>query len=228
MFWNEEEKPSEYIAPDNVIDLSFKVSCKQIKLDHAWALTDAINELLPWFNDEPQSAIHHIYIPQSGNGWERSDAFNDEIIQLSRRTRLKIRIPITRIDEVNALTGQTISIDGNDMTFGQSEQHLLSTITTIVARHVHVPDTDESEDAFLNEINRQIKAMGINVRKMLCGKSRQLKTSNGLIKTRSLMIADISPEESITLQENGVGDYYSYGCGIFIPQKGITAVNSNE
>ena len=50
--------------------------------------------------------------------------------------------------------------------------------------------------------------------------------SDGFIKTRSLMIADISPEESILLQENGIGLYYSYGCGVFIPQKGITAVNS--
>ncbi|MCW8930377.1 MAG: type I-MYXAN CRISPR-associated protein Cas6/Cmx6 [Gammaproteobacteria bacterium] len=228
MFWNEEEKPDEYCAPDNVIDLSFKVSCKQIKLDHAWALTDAINELLPWFKDEPQSAIHHIYIPQEGNGWARSDTFNDEIIQLSRRTRLKIRIPIDRKKEVQAITGKTISVDGNDLTFGQSEQHLLSTITTIVARHVHVPETDDNEDAFLSEIHKQIKAMGINVRKMLCGKSHQLKTPNGLIKTRSLMIADISPEESIALQENGVGHFYSYGCGIFIPQKGISAVNASE
>lgn len=228
MFWNEEDKSNEFIAPDNVIDLSFKVACKQIKLDHAWALTNAVNELLPWFKDDPQSAVHHIYIPQSGNGWERSDTFSGEVIQLSRRTRLKLRIPMSRKKEVQAITGQKISIDGNEMTIGQSEQHLLSTMTTIVSRHVYVPETEESEDAFLSAIHTQIQAMGINVRKMLCGKSRQLKTPDGFIKTRSLMVADINPEESITLQENGVGSFYSYGCGIFIPQKGITAVNSDE
>ncbi len=228
MFWNEEEKPAEYTVPDNVIDLSFKVSCKQIKLDHAWALTNAIGDILPWFKDDPQTAIHHIYIPQSGNGWVRSDQFNDELIQLSRRTRLKLRVPMSRKADTQTITGQTISIDGNKLVIGQSEQHSLSAMTTIVARHVHVPETDDNEEAFLKEIHKQINAMGINVRKMLCGKSHQLKTSNGLIKTRSLMIADISSEESIHLQENGVGHYYSYGCGIFIPQKGITAVNSDE
>ncbi len=228
MFWNEEEKPNEYAAPENVIDLSFKVSCKQIKLDHAWALTEALSELLPWFKDDPQSAIHHIYIPQSGNGWTRSDDLADELVQLSRRTRLKIRIPSTRLEAVQSLTGKTISIDDNDLTFGQAEQHLLSTMTTIVARHVHIPGTDDNEEAFLQDIHKQVKKMGINVRKMLCGKSHQLQTPAGLIKTRSLMIADISPEESIYLQENGVGHYYSYGCGVFIPQKGITAVNAND
>ena len=62
---------------------------------------------------------------------------------------------------------------------------------------------------------------------MLCGKSHKLKTPDGFIKTRSLMIADITPEESILLQEHGVGDFYNYGCGVFIPQKGITAVNED-
>jgi CRISPR-associated protein Cas6 len=228
MFWNEEEKPSEFVAPDNVVDLSFKVSCKQIKLDHAWALTEALSEIFPWFKEEPQLAVHHIYIPQSGNGWEREDNFTDEVIQLSRRTRLKIRIPKHRLDEVKQLTGMTIDIDGHSLTFGNSEEQLLSTITTIVARHVYVPDTEDNEQAFLQNVHQQIQSMGINVRKMMCGKSRQLKTPDGVIKTRSLMIADITPEESILLQENGIGHYYSYGCGVFIPQKGITAVNEND
>ena len=228
MFWDEEEKQEEFKTPDNIIDVSFKVTCKEIKLDHAWPLTEALNELLPWLKDEPQSAVHHIYIPQSGNGWVRSDDFEDELIQLSRRTRLKLRIPITRLKETQSLTGKTITIDGSDLTFGQSEQHLLSTITTIVARHVHIPGTDEDEMAFLQEISKQTQRLGIKVRKMLCGKSHQLKTADGIIKTRSLMIADITPEESIILQENGLGHYYTYGCGVFIPQKGITAVNANE
>ncbi len=226
MFWSEEEKPHEYQTPDKVVDLSFKLTCKQIKLDHAWSLTNAISDRLPWFKGEPQCAIHHIYIPQSGNGWIRDDDFKDEIIQLSRRTRLKLRVPKHRISDVRMLSGQTISVDGFNLTFGQADEQLLSTLTTLVARHVYVPDTDHDEQAFLMSIHQQVQDMGIDVRKMLCGKSHRLSTSDGQITTRSLMVADISPEDSICLQENGVGDYYSYGCGVFIPQKGITAVNT--
>jgi len=228
MFWSEEQSPEKFQAPDNVIDVSFKVSCKQIKLDHAWSLTRALSDLLPWFIDEPQSGIHHIYIPQSGNGWSRSDNFNDEIIHLSRRTRLKIRIPQHKLAELQAISGKTIIVDDNELTFAQSEIHLLSTMTTIVARHVHIPETDDDENVFLRSAQQQVNAQGIQVRKMLCGKTHQLQTSSGVIRTRSLMIADISPDESIRLQENGLGDYYSYGCGIFIPQKGITSGISDE
>jgi len=228
MFWSEATNPEKFQVPENVIDVSFKVACKQIKLDHAWSLTDALSDLLPWFKEEPQAAIHHIYIPQSGNGWSRSDDFSDEVIHLSRRTRLKIRIPQHKLAELTTISGKTIMVDDNKLSFGQSETHLLSTMTTIVARHVYIPDTDNNEDAFLGAAQQQINAQGIQVRKMLCGKTHQLQTSSGLIKTRSLMIADISPEESIRLQENGLGDYYSYGCGIFIPQKSISSGNSDE
>ena len=225
MFWNEEEKPEDYIAPDNIIDISFKVNCKQIRLDHAWALTDAINEILPWLKDEPQLSVHHIYIPQSGNGWTRADNFDDEMVHLSRRTRLKIRAPKQRLDEIRSLTNQSIMVENESLTFGQAEEHLLSTITTIVARHVHIPLNNDTEEEFLHEAQQQILNLGIKVRKMLCGKSHKLKMPDGFIKTRSLMIADITPEESILLQEHGIGDFYNYGCGVFIPQKGITAVN---
>lgn len=227
MFWNDEEQLDTYTTPDKIIDVSFKISCQQIKMDHAWLLTDAIHTLLPPLKEDPQTSIHHIYIPQSGNGWTRTDNFKDKIVQLSRRTRLKIRIPKNKLPEVLTLSGQTILIENIPLTFGQANQHLLSTITTIVARHVHIPDTDENEEEFLQQAHQQIQAMGIKVRKMLCGKSHQLKTPDGYIKTRSLMIADITPEESILLQENGIGLYYNYGCGVFIPQKSITAVNTD-
>ena len=228
MFWNEEQKQAAFTAPDKVIDVSFKVNCKQIRLDHAWLLTDALIALLPWLKNEPQASIHHIYIPQSGNGWTRSDDFDNEIIQLSRRTRLKIRIPKSKLNELLSLTDKTILIDDQPLSFGQANQYLLSTMTTIVSRHVHIPNTDnDNEEAFLHQAHQQIKALGVNVQKMLCGKSHKLMTPDGTIKTRSLMITDITAEESILLQENGIGDYYTYGCGVFIPQKGIAAVNKD-
>lgn len=228
MFWSEEQNTDNFQTPTNVIDLSFKVACKQIKMDHAWALGNALSELLDWFQEEPQTAIHHIYIPQSGNGWLRSDDFADEVIHLSRRTRLKIRIPHHRLADLQAISGKTIIFDDNKLTLGQTNIHLLSTLTTLVARHVHIPGTDDNEEAFLSAAQKEINAQGIQVRKMLCGKAHQLKTPHGVIKTRSLMVADISSEESIRLQENGIGLYYSYGCGLFIPQKGITPTNTVE
>ena len=66
--------------------------------------------------------------------------------------------------------------------------------------------------------------MGIGVRKAMCGKTHRFRTPQGDVFTRSLMVADLSPEDSLTLQQRGVGEGRRMGCGLFVPQKGIKAV----
>ena len=63
---------------------------------------------------------------------------------------------------------------------------------------------------------------------MLCGKSAHFNFDGQLIKTRSLMLADLSTEDSLISQNNGLGDHYLFGFGVFIPQKGIKAVNQEK
>ncbi len=72
MFWqDQEDKKQKFVVPDNVVDLSFKVQCKQLPLDHAHALSQTIQQALPWFAEEPQAGIHLIHGAESGNGWIR-------------------------------------------------------------------------------------------------------------------------------------------------------------
>jgi hypothetical protein len=42
------------------------------------------------------------------------------------------------------------------------------------------------------------------------------------------MLADLTAEESVRLQEQGLGPLRQMGCGIFIPHKGIDAVKKAE
>jgi hypothetical protein len=42
------------------------------------------------------------------------------------------------------------------------------------------------------------------------------------------MLADLSTDESIRLQQQGLGPRRLMGCGIFIPHKGIDAVSKNR
>ena len=39
------------------------------------------------------------------------------------------------------------------------------------------------------------------------------------------MIADLSKENSVLLQDAGLGDGRIYGCGIFLPHKSVDAVS---
>ena len=176
---------------------------------------------MPWLADEKQAAIHPITGPEEGNGWERC---KDELMYLSKRQKMMVRIPKDRLAEAGKLVGQTISVDGHELEVGKFTTRLLSDLPTVHARHV-ICEAGMSEEAFMHAALAQIKELDVNVRKMMAGKEREIKTPEQTIMTRSLMLAELEPDESVRLQENGIGDGRMLGCGLFLPQKGISAVN---
>jgi hypothetical protein len=62
-----------------------------------------------------------------------------------------------------------------------------------------------------------LKGLDIEVSKMICGRSGTIRTADGPIFTRALMIADLEPEQSVTLQQQGLGEGRMLGCGLFVP-----------
>ncbi|MGD9164124.1 MAG: type I-MYXAN CRISPR-associated protein Cas6/Cmx6, partial [Chromatiales bacterium] len=70
MFWQEETDEEQYVVPDDVVDLIFKIKCRTLPVDHAWPLSEAIHQALPWFAEERQAGLHLIHGADSGNGWE--------------------------------------------------------------------------------------------------------------------------------------------------------------
>ena len=103
MFWqDQEDEKQQFVVPDNVVDLSFKVQCKQLPLDHAHSLSQTIQQALPWFADESLAGIHLIHGAESGNGWIRPQE-PDAILSLSKRTRFILRLPKHRVEDASNL-----------------------------------------------------------------------------------------------------------------------------
>jgi CRISPR-associated protein Cas6 len=90
----------------------------------------------------------------------------------------------------------------------------------VFARYV-VADPKQSEETFLDAAITQMQQMGIQCRKALCGRNHHFRLPDGDLFTRSLMIADLEPQQSITLQQQGLGKWRKMGCGLFVPHKGI-------
>ncbi len=224
MLWQEDKKTEAYVVPDTVADLSFRVDCKMVPLDHAQELSDAILEILPWMADEPQAGVHMIHGASTGNGWQRPEEdTNDGCIYLSRRSRMRIRMPKHRHEDAAALVGQTIRLGEHDLTFGDFQVKQFSPQSTLFSRYVITGD-DESEEAFVSRVSAEMKDMGITLRKALCGIGHQFNLAEGPVNTMSIMVADLDPEEAVTLQQQGLGDAQKMGFGLFIPHKGIKAV----
>lgn len=223
MYW-EEDSLEKFVVPDDVVDLSFRIHANSLPLDHATILSDAIIRDLPWLQNEPRGAIHLINYPESGSGWERTEDSTDELFFVSARSRLKIRLPKTRIGDGQKLTGVTLKLGSHEIIIGNNKILPLVATHTLYAKRIIVSEGEDETD-FQARIAREISELGVTPKKMLCGKSRMLERVDHSLEVRSLMLANLSFEESVTLQENGVGDGMQFGCGIFVPHKDIETVS---
>jgi CRISPR-associated protein Cas6 len=227
MYWEERSDDKPFAIPDDVVDLAFNISCRCLPLDHAYALSHALLDALPWLADEEDAGIHLIHGAASGNGWYAPDEGDSTLLYLSRRTRLTLRLPMGRVDDAGALTGRTLDIDGHALQVGRSSVRPLSSITTLFARHVVAREGD-GEEQFIADMAGQLRGMGIPFRKMLCGKSHVLRMPQQQVLTRSLMIADLDVTGAVRLQQKGLGPGRKIGCGLFVPHKSIDSLKKQD
>lgn len=221
MYW-QEQNDTEPTSEIEVTDILFNIQCKMLPVDHAYELYQAIEQSLPLINNLVNAGIHAIHVAESGNGWMRPP--DGEYLHLSKRTKLILRIPLDKIDEVSKTLGHTtINIATNSMNIGSHKLRPIQASKTIFSRYI-VCQGQQTEEEFLHWILQMLQTMDIHPKKMLCGRPHTLNTGEGPLLTRSLMIADMSKPDSIRLQQYGLGSHRLMGCGIFLPHKGIDAV----
>ncbi len=227
MFWEEGSEQKPQGESQDTTDLLFSIDCRELPVDHAHELSAAVLQALPWLADEPRAAVHLIHVAGSQNGWERPDPGAGQKLCLSKRTKFTLRVPLERLEQARKLTGAKLDIAGHRLRVGQSKTRPLSKLGTIFSRYV-VCQPGEDEHAFLQRMADELRQQGISIKKALCGKETRLQTPSGPVHTRSLLLAELSPEHSLQLQRFGLGPHRLMGCGIFLPHKGIEAVKKLE
>lgn len=227
MFWQEETDAAPVKVDDEVVDVAFAVKCACLPVDHSYALAQAVVEKFPWLPHEPVAGVHSIHVAASSNGWLRPTE-PEALLHLSRRTRLLIRVPRHRLEDVRQLQGQALDIAGHRMQVGDSSVRHLSTLTTVFARQLATEGNLQAEDEVLNWVAGELIKLGIEAKKMMCGAAHEIATPDGPLHVRSLMIASLEAEESLRLQKAGIGPHRYLGCGLFIPHKGIDDVRSRD
>lgn len=210
------------VAPD-VVDVAFRLSGRWLPVDHACALRSAVVKALPWLEDEPAAGIHSIHGAASGNGWERPGHGTGEMLSLSRRTRLVLRVPVLREEATSELCERRLDIDGCEVVTGARQPRPLKPAGTVFARYV-VDQEGGDEERFVERVASGLEALSVPARKLLCGRSHRIVSARRALTARSLMIADLGPEESLAIQCRGIGPGRLLGCGLFVPHKDIGPV----
>ncbi len=124
---------------------------------------------------------------------------------------------------MNGLIGKTIQLKGHEVTFGEYQVKPLTPLGTLFCRYLIVGD-NETEDQFVSRVAQDMKSMGINLTKALCGMGHTFRLASGPSRTMSIMVADLDTEDAVTLQQNGIGEGRTAGFGLFVAHKGIKAV----
>jgi CRISPR-associated protein Cas6 len=227
MYWEDDEQTEKISTDSNVVDLLFGLNCRCLPVDHIFALSQAVQAVLPWLADEPEAGLHAINVATSGNGWIRPEDPN-ALLHLSKRTRLELRVPTHRVNDARKLEGAMLDVAGNSLEIKTATERSLMTLSTLFSRALATDQDMAGEEQVLDWIYSQLTLLDIKPRKMMCGTEHFIETPEARIRTRSLMIAGLEKEESLRLQQKGLGPYRHMGCGLFIPHKGIDDLRAKK
>jgi len=227
MYWQEDTKNNTPNVTDDVVDLVFTLRCKCLPVDHVYSLFEAVQIVLPWLQEEPVAGLHAVNVAASGNGWVRPGDPH-ALLHLSKRTRFELRVPRHRIADAKKLAGKKLDVCGYVFELCSVSERHLSPVTTLFSRHLVAERELTEEEDVLNWVSAQLTEQGITPRKMLCGIRHSINIPEKNIGTRSLMIAGLEAEESLWLQQHGLGPYRHLGCGLFIPHKNITDLRKEK
>ncbi|HSS64023.1 MAG TPA: type I-MYXAN CRISPR-associated protein Cas6/Cmx6 [Gammaproteobacteria bacterium] len=205
---------------EDIVDVAFRLPGGRLPVDHAYALFGEVSRALPWFADEAAARLHPVHTAGPGSGWMPPDESSGGELHLSRRTRLTVRIPERRAEAAMTLSGRSMDISGYPLTPGAAKVVPLVPAGTLLARHV-VCELNEDESRFVPRLAQTLRKHGVVGATLICGRAHRIVTPDGVIHTRSLVVANLDPGGALSLMRKGIGPAGKLGCGIFIPYKRI-------
>ncbi len=195
-----------------VTDVCFDLQGTLLPRDHGYRLFLELARLLPWLADEERVGVHPIHGAETGR---------DDLLILNRRARLIVRIPVEREADLATLSGHTIAVDGHSLTIGKGKTRPLTRHTPLYAHCVTTGSTDE--EGFTRDVIGLLDELKITCR-FICGRHQTVATGEGYAYGHSLMLHDLPVDQSILVQQRGMGGNRKIGCGIFIPHKSTNAL----
>jgi CRISPR-associated protein Cas6 len=194
----------------DVADVVFALRGQAIALDYAYALSETVARVLDWISSEPHAGIHPI----------RGATVSGDVLVLSKRAQLVLRLPQSRIEAARALQGVRMDL-GGAVEVGDGSIRALAPYPVLYSHFVTTGH--DSEQEFLAEATRLITAASIEC-KLIVGKRRVAACGAACISGYSLMLHGLSPAHSLQAQSSGVGRHHLLGCGVFVPHKSIAPV----
>ena len=195
------------ITADPFVDLSFHISGPQpLWSDHGFSLYGAISRVLPQVHQPNDIGI----LPISGQ------QIGGRQMQLTKTSRLTLRVPSTDIASWLGLAGKSLEIGGTKVQIGVPEIRGLIPATALRSRLVTTRN-GQDQSRFEAELNRQMKELGVSDEVIVTiVKRRTVRVHEKEIVGYEVVLEGLSADESIAIQSAGLGGRRHMGCGIFV------------
>jgi CRISPR-associated protein Cas6 len=199
------------------LDLVFPVTGGPVPTDHAYPLYAALSGLVPAFHAD-DSPLR--FAPLTGI------AQPDGRLQLGPHSVLRVRLPDDAIKLALPLAGKPLDIASARVRLGVPATRTLVSAPAVVARIVTFKNAD-TEEQFLTTARAKLAELGVSGEPSLpihldgerAGepKRRVVRIKGAAIVGYSLLVSELSPADSLTLQARGLGGRTHLGCGFFSP-----------
>jgi len=209
------------------VDIRFRLIGKNVPADHGYHLFSAISEIVPEIHGNRSIGIHLINGRLIGN----------RLLALTEHSRLTIRTSIEQIKPLIRLAGKTLRLANHDVQVGTPDTRPLIPSARLYSRLVIIKGFTEPV-GFLEAVHRQLADMNIQGEPSLVEQShvaeanrrrstgsrssylrRTIRIRDKEIVGFALRVGNLTADESIRLQEEGIGGRRRFGCGIFIPSR---------
>ena len=198
------------------IDLAFTLRGSTIPLDYGYALFGALCRAVPALHGDRRVGVHPI----------RGVRLGPRRLTLVPQSRLRLRLPSEEIAPYLVLAGSALDLDGDRLDVGIPRVEPLRPSPDLSARIVTIGHLTEPS-AVAESLRRQLAGMGVSAEPSFVPSPhpdhsgmpsrRVLRIKSKRIVGYALCVLGLTAEESLIVQERGLGSRRRMGCGVFVP-----------
>jgi len=207
-----------------VVDVAFRVTAQDpLPAAHCYPLYAALTGEWPWLHESEGVGVFPI----------RGDVVGGRI-RTSPRSALRVRTPVSLLPQAMSLTGKRLRLGDAEIQVGVPRVLPLRPAASLYSRLVQIKLTEMTNgftpEAFLHSANKQLSTLDIKAEPTIplqqrgprAGKPqrRVLHIKGERHVGFAMLVQGLTADESLRLQQRGLGGRRKMGCGLFLPVRG--------
>lgn len=192
----------------SVLDIIWPISSNgRIPLHHQYPLLSAISTIVPEVHASASFGLHAIRGVRVAPG----------VLALTPLSVVKIRTPLSQLELLLPLSGKRLDVAGCSIRLGTPHLHILTPSTDLQSHLVTIKGYLEASE-FAVGIRKQLDSERISQSvNVVVARRRVLRIKQQTIVGFEVRLEGLSDQESLTVQQQGVGGRRHLGCGLFNP-----------